>query len=170
MKAILSADRNWGIGYRNKLLVSLPSDMRFFRETTTGHVVVMGRKTLESFPGGQPLKNRTNIVLTRDRDYRAPGAVVVHSLEELLKALEPYPDGEVYVIGGGKVYELLLPYCDTVYVTRIDFAYQADTWFPDLDRMPEWCLAEESEEQTCFDIEYVFARYERVKPSAQQRG
>lgn len=98
MKAILSADRNWGIGYQNKLLVRLPSDMRFFRETTTGHVVVMGRKTLESFPGGQPLKDRTNIVLTRDRNYRAPGAVLVHSLEELQKELEKYNSDEVYVI------------------------------------------------------------------------
>ena len=172
MKAILSADRNWGIGYQNKLLVRLPSDMRFFRETTTGHVVVMGRKTLESFPGGQPLKDRTNIVLTRDRTYRAPGAVLVHSLEELQKELEKYNSDEVYVIGGGKVYEMLLPYCDTAYVTRIDFAYQADTWFPNLDKMPEWRLAEESEEQTCFDIEYVFTRYERVSPAAEngQRG
>ena len=163
MKAILSADRNWGIGYQNKLLVSLPSDMRFFRETTTGHVVVMGRKTLESFPGGLPLKNRTNIVLTRDRNYRAPGAILVHSLEELLKELEKYDSDEVYVVGGGKIYEMLLPYCDTVYVTKIDFAYQADTWFPNLDKLPEWRLAEEGEEQTCFDIEYVYTRYERVK-------
>lgn len=167
MKAILSADRNWGIGYRNKLLVSLPSDMRFFRETTTGHVVVMGRKTLESFPGGQPLKNRTNIVLTRDRNYRAPGAVIVHGLDELQEELKKYDSDEVYVIGGGKVYELLLPYCDTAYVTRIDFAYQADTWFPDLDNDPDWRLAEESEEQTCFDIEYVFRRYERIRLEAE---
>ena len=162
MKAILSADRNWGIGCQNKLLISIPSDMKFFRETTTGHVVVMGRKTLESFPGKQPLKNRVNIVLTRDVNYQAaPCVVMVHSLEELLQELKKYARDEVYVIGGGAVYQLLLPYCDTVYVTRIDFAYQADTWFPNLDQDEDWELAEESEEHTCFDIEYCFARYVR---------
>ena len=88
MKAILSADKNWGIGYQNKLLIQIPSDMKFFRTVTSGHVLVMGRKTLESFPGGMPLKNRTNIVLTRDPDYSVSGAVLVHSLEELLEDLK----------------------------------------------------------------------------------
>lgn len=162
MKAILSADRNWGIGCQNKLLISIPSDMKFFRETTTGHTVVMGRKTLESFPGGQPLKNRRNIVLTRNPGYSVKGAEVVRSAEELLKLLEGSPLEDVYVIGGGEVYRLLLPYCDTVYVTKIDFAYQADTFFPNLDESPEWELAEESEEQTCFDIEFTFRTYRRI--------
>lgn len=162
MKAILSADRNWGIGCQNKLLISIPSDMKFFRETTTGHTVVMGRKTLESFPGGQPLKNRRNIVLTRNPGYSVKGAEVVRSPEELLKLLEGSPLEDAYVIGGGEVYRLLLPYCDTVYVTKIDFAYQADTFFPNLDESPEWELAEESEEQTCFDIEFTFRTYRRI--------
>ena len=161
MKAIASADKNWGIGYRNRLLVSIPSDMKFFRQKTSGHVVVMGRKTLESFPGGLPLKNRVNIVLTRDESYQAPGAVLVHSREALLEEVKQYDTQDVYVIGGGAVYEMLLPYCDTAYVTKIDFAYQADTWFPNLDEMPEWRLAEESEEQTCFDIEFTFRKYIR---------
>ena len=88
MKAILSADRNWGIGYQNKLLVTIPSDMRFFRETTTGKVIVLGRKTLETFPGGLPLKNRVNIVLTHDRSLQVKDAVVVHDLEELMEELK----------------------------------------------------------------------------------
>ena len=96
MKAILSADRNWGIGNGNKLLVSIPSDMKFFRQTTTGKVVVMGRKTLESFPNGQPLKNRTNIVLTSNPDYKVKDAVIVHSKEELLKTLEQYDSCLLY--------------------------------------------------------------------------
>ena len=83
MKAILSADRNWGIGYQNRLLVSIPSDMKFFRQTTTGKVVVMGRKTLESFPNGLPLKNRTNVVLTKNPDYSVKDAVIVHNEDEL---------------------------------------------------------------------------------------
>lgn len=161
MKAILSADRNWGIGYQNKLLVSIPSDMRFFREMTEGKVIVMGRKTLESFPNGLPLKKRINIVLTHDRSYQVKDAVIVHDKEELLEELKKYQEDDVFVVGGGSVYELLLPYCDTAYVTRIDMAYQADTFFPDLDQDPEWELTEESDEQTCFDIEFTFTVYRR---------
>ena len=160
MKAILSADRNWGIGYQNKLLVSIPSDMRFFREMTEGKVIVMGRKTLESFPNGLPLKKRINIVLTHDRSYQVKDAVIVHDKEELLEELKKYQE-DIFVVGGGSVYELLLPYCDTAYVTRIDMEYQADTFFPDLDQDPEWELTEESDEQTCFDIEFTFTVYRR---------
>ena len=159
MKAILSADRNWGIGNGNKLLVSIPSDMKFFRQTTTGKVVVMGRKTLESFPNGQPLKNRTNIVLTENPDYRVKDAVIVHSKEELLKTLEQYDTEDIYIIGGESIYRMMLPYCDTVLVTKIDRAFQADTFFPDLDKMEEWEMTEEGEEQTCFDLEFRFTKY-----------
>lgn len=161
MKAILSADRNWGIGNGNKLLVSIPSDMKFFRQTTTGKVVVMGRKTLESFPNGQPLKNRTNIVLTENPDYRVKDAVIVHSKEELLKTLEQYDTEDIYIIGGESIYRMMLPYCDTVLVTKIDRAFQADTFFPDLNKMEEWEMTEEGEEQTCFDLEFRFTKYER---------
>ena len=161
MKAILSADRNWGIGNGNKLLVSIPSDMKFFRQTTTGKVIVMGRKTLESFPNGQPLKNRTNIVLTENPDYRVKDAVIVHSKEELLKTLEQYDTEDIYIIGGESIYRMMLPYCDTVLVTKIDRAFQADTFFPDLDKMEEWEMTEEGEEQTCFDLEFRFTKYER---------
>lgn len=161
MKAILSADKNWGIGYKNKLLVSIPSDMKFFRQTTTGRVVVMGRKTLESFPGGLPLKNRTNIVLTGNRGYSVKDAVIVHTYDELREELKKYDTDDVYVIGGESVYRMLLPECDTVLVTKIDRAFQADTFFPDLDTMDEWEMTEEGEEQTCFDLEFRFTKYER---------
>ena len=161
MNAIVAADKNWGLGYKNKLLISIPSDMKFFRQTTMNHVVVMGRKTLESFPNGLPLAKRTNIVLTRDQDYKVKGAILVHSEEELLEELKKYEEDDIFVIGGGSVYEMMLPYCNTVYVTKIDFAYQADTYFPNLDEMPEWEMTEESEEQTCFDIEFAFTKYER---------
>ena len=166
MKAILSADRNWGIGNGNKLLVSIPSDMKFFRQTTTGKVVVMGRKTLESFPNGQPLKNRTNIVLTSNPDYKVKDAVIVHSKEELLKTLEQYDSENIYIIGGESIYRMMLPYCDTVFVTKIDRAYQADTFFPYLDEMEEWQMTEEGEEQTCFDLEFRFTKYERRQEKA----
>ena len=145
MNLIVAVDKNWAIGYGNKLLVSIPQDMKFFRETTSGKVVVMGRKTLESFPGGQPLKKRTNIVLTGNP-----------------KELKQYPAEDVYVIGGESVYRALLPYCDKAYVTRIDHAYLADTYFPNLDEDPEWKMTKVSDEQTYFDLEYVFTIYERV--------
>lgn len=161
MKAILAADKNWGIGYNNHLLVSLPSDMKFFRQTTTGKVVVMGRKTLESFPNGMPLKNRTNIVLSGNQNYQVKDAVVVHSEDELMEELEKYDTDDIFVIGGESVYRMMLPHCDTVYVTKIDRAFQADTFFPDLDEMDEWVMTEESEEQTCFDLEFCFTKYER---------
>ena len=160
MKAILSADKNWGIGYNNKLLVSIPSDMKFFRQTTTGKVVVMGRKTLESFPNGLPLKNRTNIVLTGNRDYQVKDAVIVHDYNELKEELKKYDPDDIYVIGGESIYRMLLPECDTVLVTRIDRAFQADTFFPNLDEMDEWVMTEEGEEQTCFDLEFRFTKYE----------
>ena len=161
MKAILAADKHWGIGYNNRLLVSIPSDMKFFRQTTTGKVVVMGRKTLESFPNGLPLKNRTNIVLTANPDYDVKDAVIVHSKDELLEELKKYNEDDIYVLGGESVYRMMLPYCDTVLVTKIDRAFQADTHFPNLDEMEEWTLTEESEEQTCFDLEFRFTKYER---------
>ena len=109
MNIIVAVDKNWAIGKDNKLLVSIPSDMKFFRETTTGKVVVMGRKTLESFPGGQPLKKRTNIVLTSDRNYKVKDAIVVHTVEELLQTLKAYKQEDIYVIGGESVYRQLLP-------------------------------------------------------------
>ena len=160
MKLIVAADRNWAIGKNNKLMWSIPADMKFFRETTQGNVVIMGRKTLESFPQGQPLKNRVNIVITRNPSYKVKDAVVVHSVEEAIEESRKY-DGDVFVIGGGGIYRAMLPYCDTALVTRIDYAYEADTWFPNLDEDEEWELTDEGEEQTCFDLEYAFTRYER---------
>ena len=160
---IVAVDKNWGIGKNNDLLVSIPADMKMFRTETSGKVVVMGRKTLESFPGGLPLKNRTNIVLSGNPDYQVKGAIVVHSLPELLEEIKKYPKDQVYCIGGDSVYKMLLPYCDTAQVTKIDFAYEADRYFPNLDEMPQWQVAEESEEQTYFDLEYRFVRYERCK-------
>lgn len=160
MKLIVAADRNWAIGKNNKLMWSIPADMKFFRETTQGNVVIMGRKTLESFPQGQPLKNRVNIVITRNPSYKVKDAVAVHSVEEAIEESRKY-DGDVFVIGGESIYRAMLPYCDTALVTRIDYAYEADTWFPNLDEDEEWELTDEGEEQTCFDLEYAFTRYER---------
>ncbi len=161
MNLIVAVDENWAIGCDNKLLVSIPSDMKFFRETTTGHVVVMGRKTLESFPHSRPLPNRTNIVLTNKEDYDGQGATVCHSIEEVLEELKQYDTEDVYVIGGGSIYKALLPYCDTAHVTKVDESYTADTWFPNLDEDPDWEIAADSDEQTYFDLTYHFLLYKR---------
>ncbi len=163
MNLIVAVDKNWAIGKENKLLVSIPQDMKFFRETTMGKVVVMGRKTLESFPGGQPLKKRTNIVITRDKNYSVKDAIVVHSVEEALEELKNYNSEDVYVIGGDSIYRQMLPYCDVAHVTKIDHAYEADTYFPNLDEKEDWIVTGVSDEQTYFNLEYEFVRYERVQ-------
>ncbi len=163
MNLIVNADKNWGIGKNNELLVRIPNDMKMFRQTTIGKVVVMGRKTLESFPNGQPLPKRTNIVLTTNEDYKVKDAIVVHSKEELLEELKNYPEEDIFIIGGESIYRMMLPYCKTAHVTRTDYAYDADTFFPDLDAMDEWKITGESEEEVFFDITYRFLRYEKVR-------
>ena len=163
MNLIAAVDQNWAIGNKNELLVRIPADQKFFRETTTVKVVVMGRKTLESFTNGLPLKNRTNIVLTHDHTYKVPGAVVVHDMDELHEELKKYDSEDIYVIGGETIYRQLLDECDVAHITKIDYAYDADAYFPNLDERPEWKITADSEEQTYFDLEYYFYRYERVK-------
>lgn len=159
MKLIAAVDKNWGIGNKGKLLVSIPEDMKFFRETTTGNVVVMGKNTLLSFPNGLPLKNRINIVLTTDKSFTAKDAVIVHSMEEAMEEIKKYNTENVYVIGGASIYQQMLVYCDTAYITYIDYSYDADTYFPNLDKKQEWEMVEESEEKTYFDVEYYFRKY-----------
>lgn len=161
MNLIVAVDENWAIGLKNKLLVRIPSDQKFFRQETTGKVVVLGRKTLETFPGGLPLKNRTNIILSTDRSYKVKDAVVVHSIPELLEELKQYDSKDVYIIGGESIYRQMLPYCDTAHVTKIYHSYEADTYFPNLDELPEWEITATSEEQTYFDLEFEFIKYER---------
>ena len=161
MNVIVAVDKNWGIGKDNKLLASIPSDMKFFREETMNKVVVMGRKTLESFPNGLPLKRRTNIVLTKDRNYKVKDAILVHSVEELMEELKKYDSEDIYVIGGDSIYRQLLPYCDVAHVTKIDYAYEADSYFPNLDEMSDWTVERTSEELTYFDLEYMFVKYVR---------
>lgn len=132
MKMIVAVDRNWGIGKDGGMLTAIPEDLEFFKNKTMGHVVVMGRKTFESFPEKKALPGRTNIVLTANPDWTGEGAVVVHSREELEQKLRAYDSDSIYIIGGGQVYRNYLERCDLVYVTHIDADYEADTWFPNL--------------------------------------
>lgn len=162
LNLIVAVDNNWAIGCKGRLLVRIPNDHKTFRRRTTGQVVVLGRKTLETFPQGMPLQNRTNIILSSNPDYRVKDAVIVHSEEELLEELKKYRE-EIYIIGGESVYRMMLPYCDAAYVTKIDQDYEADTYFPNLDEMDDWEITEDGEEQTYFDIAYRFVKYERKR-------
>ena len=161
MNLIAAVDKNWAIGYRNKLLISIPDDMKYFREMTTGKVCVMGKNTLLSFPAGMPLANRENVVLTSDKSFRAKGAVVVHSVDEALKELEQYDSRDVFVIGGESIYKQFIEHMDTAYITYIDYKYQADKHRPNLEKDSNWKLVEESDEQTYFNVEYYFRKYVR---------
>ena len=142
MKMIVAVSKNWGIGKNGDLLFSIPSDMKFFRETTKGATVIMGRKTLDSFPGGKPLKNRINIVLTNDKNFAREGVVVCHSKEEVLAETEKYDN--VFVIGGGAIYSMFLENCHTAYITKVNADADADTFIDNFDNLSEWELSEES--------------------------
>ena len=162
MNLIACVDSSWGIGYNNQLLVRIPSDQKFFRQTTTGKVIVLGRKTLDSFPGGKPLKDRTNIVITtmKNPEQRAD-EIYADSIEKCLEILKEYKDEDIYICGGASIYKQFLPYCDTAYITKVEREFSADSFFPDLDKDDEWEMTEESEEQTYFDNTFYFTTYRR---------
>lgn len=168
MQLIVAVDNNWAIGNGNKLLVRIPEDQKFFRETTMGNVVVLGRKTLEEFPGGLPLKGRKNIILSRDRDFAVKDAVVVHSVGELFEELKKYNSDEIFIIGGESIYKMLYEYCDTAHITKIHYSYEADKYFPDLDKKENWELYADSEEHTYFDLEYFFYCYKNKSPKKME--
>jgi dihydrofolate reductase len=134
LKAIVAVDSKWGIGFQGNLLEKIPEDMRYFRKLTTGKVIVMGRKTFESLPGKEPLKDRENIVLSRNKDFFDGRITICSSTGELFKKLEKYDSNDIFIIGGGQIYSLLLPYCTEAFVTKIDKPHNADTFFPDLDK------------------------------------
>lgn len=161
MQMIVAAAENWAIGKDGDMLWHLPEDMRFFRKMTTGNVVVMGRKTLDSFPGGKPLKNRTNLVLTRDQGFYREGVLTAHDLEEALAILKAYEPERVFIAGGGDIYRQFLPLCDTVYVTRVYKAFQADTFFPNLDAASEWELSFAGEKMEWDGLSFAFTTYKR---------
>ena len=144
MKAIVVVDKNWGIGKKNDLLFHLPADMKHFRERTLGKVVVMGSNTLLSFPGGKPLKNRTNIVLWPGGEKRE-GCIVVGSAEELFREIGRYPADDVFVVGGAMLYRTLLPYCTEVIATKVDADGGAEVFFENLDMLQNWSCESEGE-------------------------
>lgn len=162
LKMIAAVSSDWGIGKSGDLLFSIKQDMKFFKETTMDNVVIMGRKTLESFPGGRPLKNRVNIVFTRNKDFSRDDVICVSSVDELSELLKNYEDKKAFVIGGGEIYSLLLPYCDSAYITKVNAKKEADTYIPNLDIDSEWEVSHESEEYTEGDYSFKFLLYKRV--------
>ncbi len=157
---IVAAAQNNAIGNKNKLLWHMPADLKFFKETTSGHTVIMGRKTFESV--GKPLPNRRNIIITRKADYEVSGAEVVHSLEEALNLCNP--DEENFIVGGAEIYSLSIDQCDLIYLTLIYGEFEADTFFPPI-LQEFWQLTSESyheaDEKNPFD--YNFMIYKRKK-------
>ena len=164
MNLIVAVTEDWGIGCKGRLLCSLKEDMQYFRRTTKGKTVLMGQKTLESFPGGRPLKDRVNLVLSDDPDYLVPGAQVFHTPEEILRAAAEYPKDDVFVIGGASVYDLFLPWCRYAYITKMEIRPEADRYFPDLDKMENWYLESEGERLESNGVGYRFTRYENRAP------
>ena len=159
MNAIVVTDRAWAIGRDGDLLFSLPTDMRRFRSMTLDGTVILGRKTLDSFPGGRPLPKRRNIVITRDPAFQREGCEVVHSPAE---ALALAGGGDVWLIGGGSIYAALLDRCSRAYITRVNAAVtDADTFFPDLDSLPEWAEACTEAPVTENGLTYQFVEYVR---------
>lgn len=169
LAAIVAVCDDWGIGLEGDMVVSNRADMRHFVAMTTGHAVIMGRRTLDSFPGGRPLKNRRNIVLTRDRSFSREGVEVVHSLDEALAAVAG--EDRAWVIGGAEVYRQLLPYCSLAVVTKNHCTRPADAFFPDLDADGSWRVADETEPAVISagegdeGVSYTFVTYERLQGS-----
>lgn len=159
MKLIVAVDKNWGIGYGGELLVRIPADLKRFKEITMGHPVLLGRKTLATFPGGKPLPGRQNFILSATTEYTVEGAEVLASAEE---AGLRCPD-DTFVIGGGAVYRAMLDRCDTAYVTKLYAGFAADTWFPDLDALPDWTLTEKVPPLDYEGLTFQYLTYERVK-------
>jgi dihydrofolate reductase len=159
MKLIAAVSSDYGIGFKNDLLFKIPEDQKFFKEQTLGKTVVMGRKTFESLPGKKPLKDRKNIVLTRDKDFSAEGAEVFFDIPPLLEYLKGHNSDDVFVIGGETVYRALMPYCNAALVTKIDSSKEADRFFPDIDKADGWKLAGISEDYDYDGLKYRFCAY-----------
>ena len=158
MQAIVAVSQSWGIGKGGDLLFRLPSDLRRFKSITTGHTVIMGRKTLDSLPGGKGLPHRRNLVLSRQSDFAPDRAEVIHSVEDILKTAED----DAFVIGGQQVYEQLLPYCTRVHITKVLSDPEADSFFPDLDKLPEWKVASTGEMLTENGLSFQYVEYIRI--------
>lgn len=162
MNLITAVDKNWGIGKNNQLLDHIPEDMKFFRQTTKGKAVIMGKNTFLSFPNEQPLPNRLNIVLTRDKSFNREGIVVCDNLQSAIeRAKESYADEDIFIIGGDSVYRQAEPFCQVAYITKIHKAYDADRFMVNLDEIEAWKVETEEDVKTEKGLELTFVKYVR---------
>ncbi len=161
MEAIVAVFSDWGIGCDGTQQIALKADRAHFRDITTGNAVIVGRKTLEDFPGGRPLKNRRNIVVTR-QNIEIEGATVVHSTEEALKEAEKQE--RTIIIGGASIYKQFFPFTDIVHITKIESAPESDSFFPNLDSLPDWEKVDTTDTMEENGIQYSFCTYRRIKP------
>ena len=166
MNAIVNINPCWGIGSENQLLIHIRADMRRFRSMTVNNTVIFGRKTLDTFPNGDPLPKRSNIVLTRDPSFCRDGLTICHNLTELQSAIAGLDPDSVFVCGGEQIYRLLLPYCSKAYVTLTETDLKADRYFPNLNRLIDWSLTEVGEKQYENGVPFRFMTYvnQNVKP------
>ena len=158
MNVIVAVDENWAIGKDGDQLIYLKEDLKRFKALTMGHPLILGRKTMATFPGGRPLKGRRNLILSRSPGFSPEGGEVYHTMEELLSAA---PE-DAFVVGGASVYRCLLDRCDTAYVTKIGKSFPADCWFPNLDQDPAWTPAEISEELEQEGVPFRYVTYRRI--------
>lgn len=159
MNMIVSVSRNWGIGKDNQLLFHIPDDLKQFKALTTGKVVIMGHNTLKSLPGGKPLPNRTNIVLSRNPNLVVEGATVCNSVQDVLIEVSGLPHSDVFIIGGEAIYKIFLPYCRRALITRVDAVPEADAFFPDLLEHPQWKIRQESDFMEYEGLSYQYVEY-----------
>ena len=159
MIAIVAVDKNWGIGKDGEQLIYIPEDLKRFKAFTTGNAIILGRKTMYTFPGSKPLKGRRNLILSRTPDFAPEGAEVFPGLEELMEHVTD-PDN-TYVVGGASVYHTMIGQCDRAYVTKIDAEYPADCWFPNLDEDPNWVVESEGEWLEQDGVRFRYVNYRR---------
>ena len=158
MNIVVAVNSDWGIGYNNTQSIVIPEDRMHFKELTDGGVVIAGRKTFKDI--GRPLANRKNIVMSRDRSFKAAGVFVEHSVDAVLTMIADDDTDNVFVIGGGSIYELFLPMCSVAYVTKIEAAPPSDTYFHNLDESPIWSVASQGEACESGGVRYSFVVYE----------
>ena len=157
MNIIVSVNKDWGIGFGGEQTIIIPEDRQYFKEITSGGIVIVGRKTFESI--GKPLKNRKNIVLTNKRDFNARGITVAHSMNEAFEKIPQNSSHKVFIIGGAEVYAQFLPWCSYVYITKIDIATPSDRYFTNLDKLPDWELMHKGNIIKYNDICFSFDLY-----------
>jgi len=158
---IAAVDNEWGIGNNGDLLIRIGDDLQEFKRLTMYKTIVLGRKTLSTFPRGEALKNRTNIILSHNADFKPDNALVYNSLQPLLDELKKYNSKDIFVVGGESVYNLMLPYCDTAYITKIDMSFEKDSWIPNLDIDSNWSIVDVGDERESEGVRYHFTKYQR---------